>query len=461
MQIRSITRRTVGIVLLAQIAFALALSSVMVWHEWHGRMHALDVQIAGHTDSLLGAIQDAEDPEDNVVLDPQELRLPPEDRYAVYSEAGRLVGRSAEGSPLAAQGPLGMSRAMVDGRAYRVLRRPGLRIIDRTENNGVGLRRPVMMVYATPMRHVLHETIGGVEFSLVSLALVALVTALLTTWLLRSTLRPIMDLALAAHEVSPHALQFTSPPSALAVQELRPLALTLSSLIDELREAFAKEQRFVGDAAHELKTAVAVVRSSVQVLMMRQRTAEDYAVGLERILEDNDRVEALVASMLELARFEQDETEDAPVLDLAEAARHACRTVQPMAEVKGVRLQVESAAATMVRLHPARAEAVLTNLLSNSIRHSVPCGVVTVAVQRQAAGATLEVADGGDGIRAEALPHVFERFYRDDPSRSRSSGGTGLGLAICRSIVEAAGGTIEIASTPGQGARVTCLFRNC
>ena len=460
MQTKSITRRTVWIVLLAQIAFALALSSVMVWHEWHGRMHALDVQIAGHNDSLLGAIQDAEDPEDNIVLDPQELRLPPEDRYAVYTEGGRLVGRSGEGSVLTAQGPLGKSTVRMEGRSYRVLRRPALRIIDRAENHGVGLRRPVMMVYATPMQHVLHGTIEGVGFSLIAIALVAVVTALLTTWLLRSTLRPIVDLALAAEQVSAVTLHFAAPPSALAVQELRPLALTLSSLIDELREAFAKEQRFVGDAAHELKTAVAVVRSSVQVLMMRQRSADEYGLGLERILEDNDRVEALVASMLELARFDQADAERAPLLDLAEAARAACRSMEPMAEVKGVRLQVEGSAGAMVRLHPARAEAVLTNLLSNSIRHSAPAGVVTVAVKSRADGAALEVMDCGDGIRAEALPHVFERFYRDDASRARSTGGTGLGLAICRSIVEAAGGSIAIASTPGEGACVTCFFIN-
>ena len=370
---QSIARRTVWIVLLAQIAFALALSSVTVWHEWHGRMHALDVQIAGHNDSLLGAIQDAEDPEDNILLDPQELRLPPEDRYAVYSETGRLVGRSGEGVPqpgegvprsgkdvpLTAGGPPGRSTVRIDGRLYRVFRRPALRIIDRAENNGVGLRRPVMMVYATPMQHVLQETIAGVGFSLVSIALVAGITALLTAWLLRSTLRPIVDLAAAAEVVSPVALQFVAPASALAVKELRPLAVTLGSLMDRLRAAFAKEQRFVGDAAHELKTAVAVVRSSVQVLMMRQRSKEEYAAGLERILEDNDRVEALVASMLELARFEQGGAEDAPLLDLGEAARAACRSLEPIAEVKGVRLMIESGCGCTGKAAPGRGECVV------------------------------------------------------------------------------------------------------
>jgi signal transduction histidine kinase len=245
----------------------------------------------------------------------------------------------------------------------------------------------------------------------------------------------------------------------LLVEELRPLATTLSALIDELREAFAKEQRFVGDAAHELKTAVAVVRSAVQVLMLRRRSEAEYVAGLEQLLQDNDRVESLVARMLDLARIEQSPAEDAPLLDLAEAARQACRTVRPIAEDRGVQLVVDVDANLLVRLHIDRMEALLTNLLLNAIQHSAADDSVTVVGKKDSDDAMLMVVDEGDGIRREALPHVFERFYRDDPSRSRMSGGTGLGLAICKSIVEAAGGTIGIDSTLGEGTRVTIVFR--
>lgn len=460
MKVRSITRQTVTIVLLAQITFAIALSSLTVFHEWHGRMHALDVQIVGHNDSLLGAIQDAEDPEDNILIDPEELRLPPEDRYAIYSDSGRLVGRSPEGSLLPQDGPAGIHAIRMDGVRYRVLRRHAMRIIDRAEYGGVGLRRPIVMVYASPETHVLNETIQGVAYTLTSIALLAIATALLTTWLLRSTLRPIRDLAEAAQRVSPSSLQFDSPRSALEVEELRPLATTLSELIDELRESFAKEQRFVGDAAHELKTAVAVVRSAVQLLMLRRRTESEYVAGLAQLLEDNNRVESLVARMLELARIEQSPVGDTPPLDLAEAARLACTTMQPVAENQGVRLIVNAGVNLMVRLNAERAATLLTNLLSNAIAHSSAGGSVSVVAEKDQNEITLSVVDEGSGIRPDALPHVFERFYRDDPSRSRASGGTGLGLAICKSIVEAAGGTIDIESILREGTRVRIIFRN-
>ncbi len=456
---RSITRQTVAIVLLAQIAFALMLGAVAVLSERHTRMRALDQQIAGRSDSLMGAIQDAEDPEDNITIDPAEVHVMPGDRYAVYAESGKLVGRSADDeAALTQSGAMGMSGMRVGHVRYHVLRRKALRIIDRSENGGVGLRRPVVIVYASPESHVLHEVFEAVGQFLLSIAVLSIAAAFVTLLLLRRTLRPITDLALAAERVSPAALQFAAPVSAMQVEELRPLATALSALIDELREAFAKEQRFVGDAAHELKTAVAVVRSAVQLLMMRRRSEGEYVAGLEQVLEDNDRVEALVSRMLELARFEQAVEEAAPLLDLADAVRHACAMMESVAAARDVRLDVDACEGVMVRLQPDRAETLLTNLLSNAIRHSAAGAVVSVMVGREADSGLVTVEDSGSGIRAEALPHVFERFYRDDASRSRASGGTGLGLAICKSIVEAVGGSIHIESAIGKGTRVVVSF---
>lgn len=261
MHSRSITRQTITIVLSAQIAFALVLGSVAVLSERHTRMRALEQQISGRSDSLLGAIQDAEDPEDNITIDPAELRLPFEDRYAVYSDTGKLIGRSGEaGSALPRTGALGVSSLRIDGLRFNVLRRTALRIIDRAEYGGVGLRRPVVIVYASPERYVLHEVFEAVGRFLLAITLTSAAVVFITALLLRKTLQPIRELALAAQRVTPASLQFDAPPDAIQVQELKPLATTLSTLIDELREAFLKEQRFVGDAAHELKTAVSTLR---------------------------------------------------------------------------------------------------------------------------------------------------------------------------------------------------------
>ena len=461
MKSRSITRQTVAIVLLAQITFALLLGAVAVLGERHTRMRALDQGIAGRSDSLMGAIQDAEDPEDNITIDPAEVHVMPGDRYAVYSESGRLIGRSAANDPpLPPDGQMGASKLRMNDVLYHVLRRRALRIIDRAENGGIGLRRPVILVYASPESHVFQEVFEAVGRFLIAIVMVSIATAVVTAFLLRKTLRPIHDLALAAQQVSPASLQFASPQSAMQVDELRPLATTLSALIDELREAFAKEQRFVGDAAHELKTAVAVVRSAVQVLMLRRRTEQEYVAGLQQLLHDNHRVEALVASMLDLARIEQAPKQQTPLLDLADAVRTACATMEPLAKTHDVGFIIHAEDGVLVRLQVGRAHTLLTNLLSNAIGHSEAGAVVRVSVTHESDNVVLQVTDEGSGIGAEALPHVFERFYREDASRSRDSGGTGLGLAICKSIVEGAAGRIAIESAVEKGTRVTAIFSN-
>lgn len=193
------------------------------------------------------------------------------------------------------------------------------------------------------------------------------------------------------------------------------MATTLSALLDEVREAFAKEQRFVGDAAHEMQTAVAVVRSAIQVLMLRRRSEHEYIAGLEQLLQDNARVESLVASMLDLARFEQASEASTPSLNFADAAREACATMESVAETQGVRLVVSADDSVRTNLRMDRAQTLLTNLLSNAIRHSAAGSTVVVAVKNEAGHAILQVIDEGSGIRAEALPHVFERFYSRGP----------------------------------------------
>jgi signal transduction histidine kinase len=456
---RSITRQTLTIVVVAQLVFALLLGTAAVLSERHTRMRALEQQIAGRSDSLLGAIQDAEDPEDNITIDPAELRLPPEDRYAVYSDTGRLIGRSPQPGPtLPKDGEMGQSNLRLDGVNYSVLRRTALRIIDRAEYGGVGLRRPVVIVYASSESRVLHEVFEAVGRLIATILLTSIVVAFTTALLLRRALRPIRELALAAQCVTPTSLQFQAPQGAMQVDELRPLATTLSELIDELREAFAKEQRFVGDAAHELKTAVAVVRSSIQVLLLRRRSETEYIAGLEQVLEDNDRVESLVTSMLELASLERLEEPGVAPLDLSLAAQKACELMQSLAAVRSVRLTLDATPGANIGLSPDRANTLIANLLTNAIRHSRPESSIRVNVRRTDATVALVVEDSGDGIRPEALPHVLERFYRDDPSRSRTSGGNGLGLAICKSIVDSAGATIAIESELCQGTRVTVTF---
>ena len=246
----------------------------------------------------------------------------------------------------------------------------------------------------------------------------------------------------------------------MQVRELRPLAEALADSVDRVRKAFAKEQQFFGDAAHELKTAIAVVRSSVQLLMLRRRTADEYAAGLERVLDDNNRVEALVAQMLQLAHADET-TDPAPsIIDLHMFAAKALQQLEPVIERSGVAVHLAPSSAPMtVGLMPEQALALVSNLVMNAVQHSAPGQPVCVSLhQLQPDAVVLAVTDSGTGISPEALPHVFERFYREDRSRSRDTGGTGLGLSICKAIVEKSGGSIVVESKLGQGTRVTVTF---
>jgi signal transduction histidine kinase len=232
----------------------------------------------------------------------------------------------------------------------------------------------------------------------------------------------------------------------------------MEELLKGLQLAFERQRRLTGDAAHELKTSIAVLKSSLQLLSMAPRTAEQYEAGLEGLQLDSERMEELVSRMLTLARLEEAPVEERATCDLPPVVREVAERLRPLAELNHVVLEVSAAEARLVAMHIDDAELLCSNLIVNALQHSAPNGRVSVTVQERGGiegGVELRVADRGDGIPASALPHVFERFFRADRSRSRASGGAGLGLSICKAIVERSGGTIHIESAVGTGTEVT------
>jgi signal transduction histidine kinase len=462
MKPRSLIRRATASVLAIELLCAIGFAGTAIWHERQVRFRALDVSLQGRSDSLIGAVQDAEDPEDRVKIDPEEFSPPPTDIYAVYSADNRLVGSSASApAELLTRRGDGIRTVSACNHRYRVLERQALRIIDREETGGVGLRRPVTVIYAIRTDRLWHEVLEAARFNvLLSLGLLCF-SAIVIVYLLQRLLRPLQELAAGAASISAASLQFSPPASALRVRELQPLAEALSQTIARLRVAFETERRFINDAAHEMKTAVAVVRSTIQVLSMRTRSTEEYQSGLDRVLSDNQRVEDLVSSMLSLAYFEDDAKAVLAAIDLGDQVGTVLEGFSSFAESRGVSIQPRLESGIAVRLTPGAIHVLVSNLIMNAIQYSSPGSEVIVAVrstgQRENV-VLLEVKDHGAGISPESLPHVFERFFREDPSRSRNTGGVGLGLAICKSIVDKAGGTIEIQSAKGEGTLVIVSF---
>jgi signal transduction histidine kinase len=457
----SITHRLIVTILLVELLAALCISGAALVYERHVRFHSFDVMLRGRADSLLGAVQDAEDAQDNVMLDGTEVSLPREDVYQVQDSGGRILGHSPNWtgpSPALLTAKTGkMQRVSVRGRHYRALRIEGLRIVDPGDKGG-GIPRRVTIFYGSPVDHVWGEIWEAVGFyAVTSLSLLA-ISGWLIFWVLNRGLAPLRELAAEASGVSVDAWNFVPPPRARMIKELAPLTVALETVLTGLERSFLRQRRFVSDAAHELKTATAVLKSSLQLLTLKQRTAIEYERGIERSQLDCQRMEETVAKMLTLARVEANSVPAGVATDLTEALRQVVQQFESMAELKRLQILIEAEGPVMVDIEPEQLQLLCGNLLLNALQHSPAGSNIRAVVQQSGTQAELAIEDDGEGIAARDLPHVFERFYRGDPSRSRNTGGTGLGLAICKAIVSRWQGWIDIASNLGVGTRVIVRF---
>ncbi|MDX6462059.1 MAG: two-component system, OmpR family, sensor kinase [Acidobacteriaceae bacterium] len=457
----SITHRLIATILLVELLAALAISGGALVYERHVRFRSFDVMLRGRADSLLGAVQDADDAQDNVMLDGTEVNVPGEDIYLVQGAGGRTLGRSANwmgpsGDLLTAKNG-NMLRTSVRGKHYRVLMIEGLRIVDPGEKGG-GIPRRVAIFYGSPIDHVWGEIWEAVGFyAITSLSLLA-ISGLLIFWLLNRGLAPLRELAAEASGVSVDSWDFVPPPRARMIKELAPLTVAIETVLAGLEQSFLQQRRFVSDAAHELKTAVAVLKSSLQLLTLKQRTAIEYERGIERSQLDCQRMEETVAKMLTLARVEANSVPVAVATDLTEVLRQVSQQFESIAELKRLQILVLAEEPVMVDIEPEQLQLLCGNLLLNALQHSPAGSTIRAVAKQDGTQAELAIEDDGEGIAAQDLPHVFNRFYRGDPSRSRNTGGTGLGLAICKAIASQWQGTIDIASNLGVGTRVMVRF---
>jgi two-component system heavy metal sensor histidine kinase CusS len=268
--------------------------------------------------------------------------------------------------------------------------------------------------------------------------------------------RPVEEMATTACHISSTNLRERIKPEGYPF-ELASLAATFNQMLDRLQESFERISRFSADIAHDLRTPVNNIRGEAEVALARARTVDEYRDVLESCLEEAVRLSDLIGNLLFLARAES---------PLAHLHRERVNVNELLG---GVREYYEASAAngaisltTQVDTTPVIAELDRTlvqravgNLVSNALAHTPPGGSVVLATTVEAGTIRIEVSDTGVGIPPEALPRVFDRFFRVDESRSQASGGTGLGLAIVQSIALLHGGNAEIASQPGQGTRVT------
>lgn len=464
----SIQRRLIVTVMVSQLLLAAGLVFAGVYYTQRRLTAALDTAIQSRAMSVAALVRYTEDATGNVYFDstlmPQSLDPSHPDLFAVWTQRSGLLTRSADW-PAGLDLPANGSRDRWDfrwaGTPYRALRATRVPVLDREEGKSFQ-PQTLTIIYAAPLIELRNQARqAGVFIALASLLLLGF-TVLLALWGIRRGLLPLQNLAAEAGHVSAQNWNLRVPEDAQRIEELRPLTESMAQMLHRLQDSFTQQKEFVANAAHELKTPVAVLKSTLQSVLQRPRAAEDYRAGLERALEDLGRLESLLLGMLRLARAEQwspTPRPDLPPVDLGASCQEAVSRVRALARDKNVTINLSTNGAVALNADPEELQVVWANLLDNALRYSPADQPIEVSIARRDERLVqVAITDSGPGIAEADLPHIFDRFYRGDPSRTRATGGFGLGLAIAKTLVESYGGTIRAEPASKQGTRMTVEF---
>jgi two-component system, OmpR family, sensor kinase len=292
--------------------------------------------------------------------------------------------------------------------------------------------------------------------SLLFLAPVGVAFAALVGWqLTKRGLRPMKNLAAAARNINIQKLQQRLPVRG-AGDEVDDVAQAFNDTLARLENSVDQMKQFTASISHELRTPLTALRGEAEVALLKAHSVEEYQHLLASQLEEFDKLTHMVNQLVVLARAEAGEIHwtDQSV-DLSALAASLTEQMEPIASAKNVRLETKITSRIIVRGDSNWLERVILNLLDNAIKFTGGGGTVRLELTSQNGQAVLRVADTGVGIPPEAIPHVFERFFRAEPSRSKHVEGVGLGLALAKWIVEQHRGQIEAESEPARGSRFT------
>jgi heavy metal sensor kinase len=266
-------------------------------------------------------------------------------------------------------------------------------------------------------------------------------------------LAPLRRLGDAVRRVSAKDFQLPLDERKPMPRELRPIVEHLNETLAMLKRAFAREKQAAADISHELRTPLAALLTTLDLALRKQRTPDEYREFLEDCRLSGQQMHRLVERLLILARLDAGvDTLRAQSVDVGGLSEQCAAVVRPLADAKGLKLRVHRDGPTTMNADPNKLSEVVTNLLHNAIQYNRPDGSVDLTVKRDNGRLCLEVRDTGIGIGPEARLHIFERFYRADPSRAAEGLHAGLGLAIVKGYIDMMGGTISVESAEGVGS---------
>jgi heavy metal sensor kinase len=306
-----------------------------------------------------------------------------------------------------------------------------------------------------PVEAMLHQFLVLLAIGLPVTVLVAIGGGYL---LVGRALAPVDQIARKAEQITQHNLGERLPVAQTA-EELERLSLSLNLMIARLEDAFLNSKRFVADASHELRTPLTAMRAELESLASDVRQKPELRETLGSLLEEVERLARIVEQLFALSRLDAGEAQAEWIqFDLAELTMTTAEQMGLLAEDKGITVTCYANQRVMVDGDRARVKQVVVNLLDNAIKYTPAGGAIRLRVASDNGHTVLEVSDNGIGIPPEALPHVFERFFRVDKARTRDPGGAGLGLAIVKSISSAHGAQVEVESGNGGGSRFRVKF---
>ena len=274
---------------------------------------------------------------------------------------------------------------------------------------------------------------------------------------IRRGIRPLEEITETTQRISASQLHERLARSG-SLQELSDLEVAFDDMMDRLENSFSRLSRFSADLAHELRTPINCLIGTADVTLSKERTPEEYRQVIESGLEEYNRLSRIIERLLFLARASSNDMQvERSSLDMHRELEKIQELYQAMAEEQEIEITCHGQGT--VQAVPELFGRAVSNLLANALQHTPPGGRVSLYGARVSEQLVeVRISDTGTGIPAEHLPRIFDRFYRVDSARSRTTGGTGLGLAIVKSIMDLHEGTVSVESVPTQGTVFTLGF---
>lgn len=286
---------------------------------------------------------------------------------------------------------------------------------------------------------------------LISVPILVTVTGISGYFLAARALAPIDQITLTARRISAEDLSARLNVSTTD-DEVGRLTQTLNDMLTRLDDSFQRERQFTNDASHELRTPLTAMQAILGMIREKRRTPEEYEQAFNDLTEETDRLQTLVENLLRLARGDKQKVNSFEEVNLSILLKDVSDSLRPLAEAKGLLLSCETSENLIILGDSDELIRLFINLLDNAIKYTER-GEINISTSQNEKNILVKVEDTGIGIPAEHIPHIFDRFYRVEESRTLR--GAGLGLAIAKEIVKAHSGEIEIRSKIGAGSLFT------